>query len=56
MAKTPTHYKLNVNRSVEVAGIRFRPDAEYTVTAAIHNQIKEAAADAIASAAPLIME
>ena len=56
MAKKPTHYDLKINRSVEVANIMFKPDAEYTVTAEIYDKIKEAAADAVTSAVPLIME
>ena len=52
----PTHYNFRVNRSVEVLGIMFKPDAEYTATAAIHDKLKEVAADAIVSATPVIME
>lgn len=53
---TPTHYTFRVNRSVEAFGVMFRPDAEYTTTASIHDQLKEVAADAIVSAVPVIME
>lgn len=52
----PTHYTFRVNRSVEACGVMFRPDAEYTTTAAIHEKLKEVAADAIVSAVPAIME
>lgn len=52
----PTHYSFKVNRSVEVFGVMFKPDAEYTTTAAIHEKLKEVAADAIVSAVPVIME
>lgn len=52
----PTHYNFRVNRSVEVLGIMFKPDADYTATAAIHDKLKEVAADAIVSATPVIME
>lgn len=56
MARNPTHYEMKINRSVEVAGIMFKPDAEYTVTAEIYAMFRQVAADAIASAVPLIME
>lgn len=56
MAKKPTHYRMTVNRPVEASGIMFKPDARYTVKAAVHDKIKEVAADAIASAEPMLME
>jgi hypothetical protein len=56
MARKPTHYRMKVNRPVEASGIVFKPDARYTVKAAIHDRIKEVAADAIASAEPMFME
>lgn len=56
MANSPTHYKLTVNRPIEASGIMFKPDARYTVKAAVHDKIKEVAADAIASVEPMIVE
>jgi hypothetical protein len=56
MAKKPTHYKITVNRPLEVMSARFRPGARYTVKAAVHDAIKEQAADAIATAEPMLME
>lgn len=56
MAKQPTHYRMTVNRPIEASGIVFKPDARYTVKAAVHDAIKEMAADAIASADPMLME
>lgn len=56
MAKKPTHYEMKINRSVEVLGIMFKPDAEYTVTAEMYDKFKEVAADAVVSAVPTIME
>lgn len=53
MAKKPTHYKITVNRPIEIANTRLRPGARYMVKAAIHDQIKEQAADALASVQPL---
>lgn len=55
-APTPTHYKLTVNRPFQSSGIMFKPDGRYTVTAAVHDAIRETAPDAIASADPLYME
>ena len=52
MAKKPSHYKLTVNRPVETFGVIFNPGDRYTVKAAVHDKIKEIAADAIASAVP----
>ena len=56
MPGKPTHYNFKVNRSVEVLGIMFKPDADYTATAAVYDKLKEAAVDAIVSATPAIME
>lgn len=56
MAKQPTHYRMTVNRPIEASGIVFKPDARYTVKAAVYDVIKEMAADAIASADPMLME
>ena len=53
MAKKPTHYTLTVNRPVEVANTWLRPGARYRVKAALHDAIREAAPDAIASADPV---
>lgn len=55
-APSPTHYRLTVNRPFEVSGIMLKPDARYTVKAAVHDQIRDIAADAIASAEPMIVE
>lgn len=56
MAKKPSHYKLTVNRPLEVMNAKFRPGARYTVKAAVHDKIKDEAADAIATAEPMLME
>jgi hypothetical protein len=56
MAKKPTHYKITVNRPIEVVNARFRPGARYTIKTAVHDAIKEQAADAIATAEPMMME
>ena len=56
MAKKPSHYKLTVNRPLEVMNAKFRPGARYTVKAAVHDAIKDQAADAIATAEPMLME
>ena len=56
MARKPTHYRLTVNRPVTASGMNFNPGSRYTVKAAVHDEIKEAAADAIASADPMLME
>ncbi len=53
MAKKPTHFKITVNRPVEVANTRLRPGARYRVKAALYDAIREAAPDAIASADPV---
>jgi hypothetical protein len=56
MARKPTHYRITVNRPLEVANARFRPGARYTVKAAVHDALREQAADAIATAEPMLME
>ena len=56
MAQKPTHYRLTVNRPVTASGMNFNPGSRYTVKAAVHDAIKEAAADAIASADPMLVE
>lgn len=56
MTNTPTHYELRINRSVELLGIMFKPDAEHLVTAAIYEKFRQTAADAIVSAVPVSME
>lgn len=56
MAHKSTHYRLTVNRPVTASGMNFNPGSRYTVKAAVHDEIKEAAADAIASADPMLME
>jgi hypothetical protein len=56
MAKVPTHYRITVKRPLEVMNARFRPGARYTIKAAVHDAIREQAADAIATAEPMLME
>ena len=56
MATNPTHYRLTVNRPVTVSGMNFNPGSRYTVKAAVQDAIREQAADAIASADPMLME
>ncbi len=56
MASKPTHYRLTVNRPVEAYGMNFNPGARYTVKAAVHDHIREHAADAIAGAEPMALE
>jgi hypothetical protein len=56
MAHKPTHYRLTVNRPVSTSGMNFNPGAKYTVKAAVHDAMKETAADAIASADPMLLE
>ncbi len=56
MAKTPTHYKMTVNRPIEVAGITFKPRANYTVKAAVHDEIKQNHAAAVVKAEPMVRE
>lgn len=56
MAKKPTHYKVMVNRPVEVAGIMLKPRARYTVKAAVHDQLKQDHAEAVTKADPVITE
>ena len=53
MTKKPSHYELTVNRPVEVDGIRFRPGALYQVKAAVHDALKRASPEAVASVAPI---
>ncbi len=56
MAHKPTHYRLTVSRPVTASGMNFNPGSRYMVKAAVHDEIKEAAADAIASADPMLVE
>lgn len=56
MAKSPTHYRITVNRPIEASKMNFNPGAKYTVKASVHDAIKKTAADAIASAEPMMME
>lgn len=56
MARKPTHYKVTVNRSVEVAGIMMKPGARSTVKAAVYNQIKREQPDAVTTADPIVTE
>ena len=56
MAKTPSHYKITVNRYFEIASARFRPGARYTIKAAIYDALKAEKPEAIASADPIHME
>ena len=56
MARKPTHYRITVKRPLEIVNARFRPGARYTIKAAVHDTIKEQAADAIATAEPMMME
>jgi hypothetical protein len=56
MARTPTHYRITVNRPLEVMNARFRPGARYTVKAAVHDALRDRAADAIATAEPMLVE
>jgi len=56
MAKKPSHYELTVNRPVEIAGIRFRPGARYRVKAPVHDAIRQASPEAIASVIPVLKE
>jgi hypothetical protein len=56
MAKKPTHYKLTVNRPIEVAGITMKPGARYTVKATVHDQMKQDHPDAVTKADPLVKE
>lgn len=56
MASKPTHYRLTVHRPVEAYGMNFNPGAKYTVKAAVHDRIREQAADAVATAEPMALE
>lgn len=56
MAKSPSHYKITVNRYFEFAGARFRPGARYTVKATVYDALKTEQPEAIASADPIQME
>lgn len=56
MAKKPTHYKLTVNRPIEVAGLMMKPGARYTVKASVHTTIKQDHPDAVVKADPVIVE
>lgn len=56
MAKQPTHFKLTVNRPIEVVGTQLLPGARYTVKAAVHATIKEQHPAAIATADPIFAE
>lgn len=56
MAKSPTHYRLTVNRPVTASGMNFNPGSRYIVKAVVHEAIKVQAADAIASADPMLVE
>lgn len=53
MAKSPSHYKVTVNRYFEFAGARFRPGARYTVKASVYDAMKAEHPEAIASADPV---
>lgn len=56
MAKTPSHYRITVNRHIEFATARFRPGARYTIKASVYDALKEEHPEAIASASPIRME
>ena len=56
MPSKPTHYRITVNRPLELLNARFRPGARYTVKAAVHDTLREQAPDAIAAAEPMLME
>jgi len=56
MAKKPTHYKLTVNRPIEIAGIMMKPGARYTVKATIHDTIKQDHTEAVVKADPIFAE
>lgn len=53
MASKPTHYQVTVNRPFEHAGARFRPDARYTIKAAVYDELKADRPEAIAKAEPI---
>ena len=56
MARKPTHYRLTVSRPVAASGMNFNPGSRYTVKAAVYDTLREQAADAIATAEPMLME
>lgn len=56
MARKPSHYRITVNRPVAASGMNFNPGARYLVKAAVHDVLREASADAIASADPIVLE
>jgi hypothetical protein len=53
MAAKATHYKLTVLRPFTCAGVSFRPDAVYEVTAEVFKEIEVGFADAIEKASSL---
>jgi|AACY02.16.fsa_nt_gi hypothetical protein len=53
MASKPTHYEVTVNRPFEHAGARFRPDARYTIKAAVYDALEAERPEAIATADPV---
>lgn len=53
MAAKATHHRLTVLRPFTCAGVSFRPDAVYEVTAEVFNEIKAGFADAIEKASPI---
>ncbi len=56
MAKKPTHYKMTVNRPIDVAGIVFKPGANYTIKATVYDEIKQNHAAAVVKAEPMVRE
>lgn len=56
MAKTPSHYRITVNRHIEFAGARFRPGARYTLKASVYDALTAEHPEAIASTSPIRME
>jgi hypothetical protein len=56
VAQKPAHSRLTVNWPVTASGMNFNPGSTYTIKAAVHDAMKETAADAIASADPMLME
>jgi hypothetical protein len=56
MAKTPSHYRITVNRPLEFFGARLRPGARYTVKAAVYDALRATHPEAIASADPMRTE
>jgi hypothetical protein len=53
MAKTPTHYKITVNRPLEFATARFRPGARYTIKASVYDALTAEHPGVVASADPV---